>query len=679
MTQDDTFLTLSQSVREQILHRQLHDALYLLRSMIELLTDADDLMRQCTDITEEYRLLLAQAGRERADDKCKEHQQTLLQRALLLLQRTRRHKRLQQGTDIYSRTHALLKENGTIQKEEQLFNEIWTSDQLQEEVLNEYLQGSEADERKKQVIAGALTLSLLEYFDPNKFSVLLTLSADVHPSTQGKALLGVVVAAEMHADVIPFFPHLMRSSGEMLNADSLLILQQQICLVQENEKLQQRFKNDIIPNVIKAHKDDMPSTPEVHEVKINLSKNDPVLTKRLQRKIGESFQQMTKLMSDGLDPTPAAFDDLKRLPFFTHVSHWLLPFDGTLVNGKLTEEIASLNLCDTDKYVLAFLVKTTPDELAEKLLFQLKKRETDQHPNSEREDKQRNTSYRNGVQDLIRLLRYSGWKDQWPSVLADNILFITIPLLKDILKNNHRYLEKTLDIYRKYERYEQSKILLEQKIKVLGASVLDYLGLAICEHEGGNDSQAVRYLRMAETLSPSDPQIMDLLQQAYAGTGQTAARTEILLQMEELRPDDVDITLSLADCYVQQKMWKDAIQRFYKLEFSNQHITDALRGVAWCAFMQGNLSKARQYYDRILSGGEATWEEWLNSGHVAWKEGNIPVSIKHYVQSAKKYMLENPRTTNALKPFEDDKETLLSLNFEENEIGLIHDLISVSL
>ena len=63
MTQDDTFLTLSQSVREQILHRQLHDALYLLRSMIELLTDADDLMQQCTDITEEYRVLLAQAGR----------------------------------------------------------------------------------------------------------------------------------------------------------------------------------------------------------------------------------------------------------------------------------------------------------------------------------------------------------------------------------------------------------------------------------------------------------------------------------------------------------------------------------------------------------------------------------------------------------------------------------------
>lgn len=678
MTQDDTFLTLSQSVREHILRRQLHDALYLLRSMIGLLADADDLMPQCDDIMEEYRLLLAQAGLESVDDRCKKHQQVLLQRTWRLLQRTRRRKRLLQGTDIYSRTQASLSETDSQRDDERLFNELWTSDQLQKDVLSEYLQGNEASTQKKQVIACALTLSLLEYFDPNKFDTLLTLSADTDLSVQGKALSGVVVAAEMHADIIPFFSHLVQKSEQMLSTDALLALQQQICLVQENEKLQQRFKNDIIPGVIKAHQDDMPSPSENHEVKINLSKNDPALTKRLQRKIGESFQLMTKLMGDGLDPTPAAFDDLKRFPFFSQVCRWLLPFDGTLVNGKLTEEISSLNMCDTDKYALAFLIKATPDELAEKLLFQLKKREAE-HADSGKEEMRRNISYRNSVQDLIRLLRYSSWKNQWPDVLADNILFAKIPLLGNILKDNRRYLEKSLDICRKYERYDQSKFLFEQKINVFGASMADYLGLAVCEHEQGNDHQAVRYLRMAEVLSPSDLQIMDLLQQAYAGTGQTAARTEILLQMEELRPDDADITLSLADCYVQQKMWKEAIQRFYKLEFSNQHITDALRGVAWCAFMQGNLSKARQYYDRILSGGEATWEEWLNSGHVAWKEGNIPVSIKHYVQSAKKYMLANPRTTNALKPFEDDKETLLSLNFGEDEIGLIHDLISVSL
>lgn len=679
MTQDDTFLTLARSVRENILQRQLHDALYLLRSMLNFVTDANEMLQQCADITEEYRLLLTQVGMNRLDDSCKEHQQTLLQRTFLLLQRARRHKRLEQGTDVYSRTCHTFREDSTLQDEERLFNELWTSGQMQEETLSEHIQWGAANERRKQVVASALTLSLLEYFDPNKFNTLLTLSADTNASVQAKALLGVVAAAEMHADLFPLFPHLTEKAEQTLDTRTLISLQQQLCLVQENDKLQQRFKNDIIPNVIKAHKNDMPTPAGIQEVKINLSKDDPALTKKLQRKIAECFHQMTKLVSDGIDPTPAAFDDLMRFPFFAHVSHWLLPFDDSYVNGKLVREISSLNMCDTDKFVLAFLVKTTPDELAEKLLSQLRKREINQHADGENEIVMKKSPYRNAVQDLVRLLRYSGWKDQWPSVLADDLLFLSIPLFKGILQNNRVYLEKSIDIYRKYERYGQAKVLLEQKIRVLGAAVIDYLGLAVCEHELDNDPQAIRYLRMAEALSPADPQIMDLLQRAYEGTGQVAARTDVLLQMEEQEPEDAGITLSLADCFVQQKMWKEAIQRFYKLEFSGQFQNEAMRGVAWCAFMQGNLAKARQYYDKLLASEEATWEEWLNSGHVAWKEGNVPLAIKQYVQSAKKFVMANPRTTNALKPFEDDKDILLSLDFGEDEIGLIHDLISSAL
>ena len=679
MTQDETFLTLAQSVREYILHRQLHDALYLLHAMLDMLADTADLNQQHAGIAEEYRLLMTQVGMGHLDDQCREHQQTLAQRTLLLLQSTRRRKRLQQGTDIYSRTHALLQEANNLTEEERIFNEIWTGDQIQEATLCGYLQADAADERRKQVVASALTLSLLEYFDPNKFLTLLNLINDRSSSVGVKAVVGVVVAAELHADFFPLFPNLIRKTELLLLPSSLLFLQRQLCLVQENEKLQQRFKNDIIPNVIKAHKDDVNPTPGIHEVKINLSKNDPTLNKRLQRKIGESFKLMAKLVSDGLDPTPPAFDDLMRFPFFTHVSHWLLPFDANPVNGKFIEQISRLNMCDTDKFVLAFLVKTTPDELAEKLLSQLKKRQTDQRPSGDDEVIALNTRYRNALQDLMRLLRYSSWKEQWPNVLEDNLLLVNIPLFRDILKKDKAYLEKSLDIYRKYDRFDSSKTLLEHKMNAFGAAVIDYLGMAVCEHEQGNDPQAVHYLRMAEVLSPDDPQILDLLQQAYAGTGQVAARTDVLLQMETLEPEDASITLSLAECYVQQKMWKEAMQCFYKLEFSNQFMADALRGVAWCAFMQGILPKARQYYNRILESEDATWEEWLNSGHVAWKEGDTTLSIKHYVQSAKKYLLVNPQATNALKPFEDDKETLLSLNFGEEEIGLIHDLIATAL
>lgn len=679
MTQDDTFLSLSQSVREHILQRQLHDALYLLQAMQGMLADADGLAQQHAGIAKEYRLLMAQAGAGHAGKQCREHQQTLVQRTLLLLQSTRRHKRLGQGTDVYSRTYAQLQEANNLTEEERIFNEIWTGGQMQEVEPGGYLQTDAAGERRKQVVASALTLSLLEYFDPNKFLTLLNLSADASPAVQAKALLGVVVAAELHADFFPLFPRLTERAGQMLDAYSLTDLQRQLCLVQENEKLQQHFKNDIIPSVIKAHKDNMPSPAGVHEVKINLSKNDPALGKRLQRKIGESFRQMAKLVSDGVDPTPAAFDDLIRFPFFTHVSHWLLPFDGTLADGKFIDEIAALNTCDTDKFVLAFLVKTTPDELAEKLLSQLKKRQEDQHRNGEDENAKRNSCYRNAIQGLMRLLRNSGWKEQWPNVLAENLLFVDIPLLRPSLKSIHKYLYESLGIYQKYNLFGPSKTLLECLTNEFGANALDYLHMAVCEHEQGNDPQAVHYLRMAEMLSPQDMQILDLLQQAYAGTGQVAARTDILLQMEEQEPDDAHITLQLAECFVQQKIWKKAIKRFYKLEFSNQFPTEAMRGVAWCAFMQGNLNKARQYYDKILETEDATWEEWLNSGHVAWKEGNNPLSVKHYVQSAKKYLLVNPQATNALKPFEDDKETLLSLGFGEDEIGLIHDLITTAL
>ncbi len=691
MTKDEAFLNLSQTAREYIKQHQLVDALSILSSMAELLPEAGRQKQCLDDINADYiRLLdfLRQGGK---DPERHTQQIKLLQRTIVLLQDLRRHKRLLHGTDYYSKTHQRVVEKENVDfsetelqdTDDNMFDIVWTSGQISVSKVDEYQLTNRWWFSDNQYLASALTMALLEYFDPNKLNMLLELCASENAQVRVKAILGVAIAAEFHADFIPFFPHLEENMKQICRQyiKDFRILQQQVCLILESEKLQKQFKDEIIPNVIEAHRNDMPDIPGTHEVKINLSKNDPLLNKALRRQIGNSFTQMGKLISDGLDPSPGSFEDLGRMPFFATMSHWLRPYVPMLVNTNYADKIQNLRVCNTEKYALAFFLKSMPEELVDKVFTQISKRDVDHQGDNNDDEKNLYRTWRNAVQDITRLLRHSQWTGNWPDVLSGKTLYATTPTFHDILSKDRDYLNHSTATFIKYNRCELAKHLLLLIHEIDGADVSTLLSLAMCEQEEGNHQQAIRHIRMADTLKPDNVQILEMLQHALSHTNQIVARVDVLQQLQQLQPDNMDTTLLLANSLVELKRWQEAIQLFFKLEFSGMYEMESLRGVAWCALMQGKLPTARKYYDRILAQTEdvATWEDCLNSGHTAWMEGNIQSALSHYVLSVKKYLLHNPKATNALKPFDSDRETLVQLGLSATDIGLMHDLIVSSL
>lgn len=691
MTKDEAFINLVQTTREFIKQQQLGDVISMLKSMTELLPDATKQRESLADIDSDYARLLDFVKQGGKDPDRQLQQTKLIQRAIVLLQDLRRHKRLLLGTDNYSKTYLRVVEqeaNDFIEVDQTdtddcMFDTVWTSGQMPTSDVRNYMSTNGWWCVDNQYLASALTMALLEYFDPNKLAMLLELSSSDDTQVRVKAILGIAVTAEFYADLIPFFPQLKEGIERICqqNPKDFRILQQQVCLILESEKLQKQFKDEIIPNVIEAHRHDMPNTPGTHEVKINLSKNDPSLNKTLRRQIGNSFNQMGKLLSDGIDPSPGAFDDLNRLSFFSRISHWLRPYSPQLANTTFADKIRDLGVCNTDKYAMAFFLKSMPDELVDKVFSQITRGESNHQADKEDEDKKLYRIWRNAVQDITRLLRHSQWNGSWPDVLSNKVLYAQTPLLQEILSKNMDYLNHCTATFIKYNQWSLAKHLLQFIHEINGADVSTLLSLAMCEQEEESYQQAVRHIRMADALQPDNVQILQMLQMALEHTSQSAARIDVLRQLQNLQPDNMETTLLLANCLIRQNQWQDAIQLFYKLEFSGQHENEALRGVAWCALMQNKLSTAHKYYNRILAQAEnlVTWEDHLNSGHTAWMEGDIPMALEHYSLAVKIYLTHNPKATNALKPFDSDRETLIQLGVPASDIGLMHDLIARTL
>ncbi len=688
MTQDELFTALAKDAHDEIIAGHLNDAVVTLTTMASG-ANMYNCMSRVDTILDDYTRLL-DFMQEGGQDPMRSQQQLRLQRlAMSVLQDIRFMHRTAVGNDIFVRTFKRL--GGTSVDaprplaswqqmdhwKEATFDVLWTSPQLssQECILIE--QAIRDDNFVAAFAMSGLTLALLEYFDIEKLRLLLSQCHHADNHVRVKALLGVFTCTEVHADWMGLFPNeatLVKKTVEE-HVEEATLLQHFICCKVETQRLYRQLHEEILPHIIRSTQGTNDSEPEKNR-HITIDFSDQNLSQDLRQKIKSSFHDMGQLVRDGVIPSSGVFESLSHSPFFMHPDKWVRPFTSGVIESKYTDFVGQLNMCDCERYAFLVFLNSVNEEQARQVLEQLEQSRQKMVKMSDGKNTPVVQACYNTVECFARLLTQSSWTGQWPLAMSDRTNYAATPFLGDVLSANGHFLSRTIAVCYRYKRYDMALDLLRMMQRSQGSSASLLRRMAFCEASTGNPQAAIRHLRESLTLAPDHFETLDALQAALGKDGQLEAQRTVLMQMEQLRPEDEGVLGNLGNCLMALEEWKEAQKRFFHLEFTGHNAASAERAVAWCAVMTGDFVRARRYYDRLLSSpSDARWEDYLNCGHVAWLQGDTAEALSLYLSYARKYASAEPAAKDALAPFNHDAEALARLGISAPEQALMHDLI----
>ena len=97
----------------------------------------------------------------------------------------------------------------------------------------------------------------------------------------------------------------------------------------------------------------------------------------------------------------------------------------------------------------------------------------------------------------------------------------------------------------------------------------------------------------------------------------------------------------------------------------------ALRALAWCSLLSGNLEQAETYYAKILALNPSA-SDYFNAGHSAWLNHDITEAVCRYQASVESSKLEFV----APDFFDADAWLLKEYGVTRNELLLMRDAIN---
>ncbi len=412
----------------------------------------------------------------------------------------------------------------------QLFHIIWLADKYSDQE-NKLLQTAcDSDSlpwHDKALIVSALTLSLLRYFDLNKFILLFRFVEKQQDLVWERALTGLFLCFLKYNDRHKLYPALEEKT---LQLQSLPYIEQHMeaILVQfiksrETEKVQKKWEEEIMPEIMKMR-------PRIEE-KLDL---DNIFTDPMEEEknpdwetvfedapdLLNKLQELTEMQMDGMDVFISAFSRLKHFPFFREISNWFLPFYSEnpqikeAVKGKdhdgpdLTPLIEKLEntyfMCNSDKYSFCLNLAMVPDQQKAMMMNMLNAEmenisELEKEKDALSKPARAKSIFTQYFQDLYRFYKLHPWRAEFDDIFQleidlHGITFVnnlvsedkSIRNIAEFLFDKHFY-DDALRIFLSIIEKDTSNIELFEKI-------------AFCYEKTGEVSKAYEYYKKADLI-----------------------------------------------------------------------------------------------------------------------------------------------------------------------------------
>ena len=575
-----------------------------------------------------------------------------------------------------------------------LFDLIYTSDLLQmaeHEMLASYFWHEDDLLERKCLVASALTLSSLKYFDPHKLRLLTDLSEHQEDSLKVRGLVGVVFVCSCHASKLDYYPdivaHLEQLLGQTTWRQNLELLQLQLFLTLDTKRIDNRINKEIMPKMMEQLKgmqkdreftlDDL--TPDLLDSDIN-----PEWKTKAQETMNDLLTEFMGLQAKGADLYMSTFKNLKqRFPFFNHAANWFYPFTFNhpaipktcKTNPMIAVMLKANVLCDSDKYSLCLMsefmtnginlngleasipveTKATIEEDKE----QIRKAEFSNESISEQ--------IRSYVQGFYRFSNLFTFHVNFVNPFTHNLLIGEIHPFESMLDNIDHVTHLADSVF---EDHAYSLALhLYEKVPAnrLSPELLQKMGF--CHESMKQYEEAVDCYNQSLLSLPEHIWTLRRLVICLRHLRKYAEAELHLVELEQLQPENTDVALWLAECFMHEKLYDEAFKRLFKVDYLNPGLIKVKRALAWCSLLTGKYEQAEKYYAGILDDAQSrTANDLLNAGHVAWLTGNTPEAVARYVQATCKM-------DNAYQFLDADKDLLLQGGKSETDLTMMADAV----
>lgn len=569
-------------------------------------------------------------------------------------------------------------------------NSGWTAEEEREARM--YLESELLPVNDLCLFTGAVLLSLMECFDPRKFSWLLDAATHADTQVSQRALVIIAIVLHIHPNRLWLYPEL-EARLSLLNEDGSFGKQLnrvyiQLLRGQETEKIDKKMREEIIPEMMK-NVSIMRNMKYGFEENMDEDDRNPDWEKAFEESgLGDKIREMNELQLEGADVYMSTFAQLKSYPFFQNPHNWFYPFDmqhsgiirefglkPTGDNAILSLILQSGFFCNSDKYSLCFTMAHIPQAQRNMMLSQMTSQDLNELMDESKSSGLRQYAQRPDVisnqyiHDLYRFFKLSQRRHEFRDIFKEEIALHRIPALKDILRKPE-LLVTIADFHFRKEHPAEALGIYQEVIDMNYADADIFQKTGYCLQKEKRYKEAISAYRKADVLKPDHIWTIRHLATCYRQLRDFASALEYYRKVEAMQPENRNVTFFIGSCLAEQESYEEALQCFFKLDLMENDCIKAWRAIGWCSFVSGKSEQAMRYYEKVLA-LKPIATDYLNAGHVALRLGNMEKAAELYGKAAS----ESGNRETFLDMFDKDKETLIKLGIDENDIPLIRDLV----
>lgn len=534
-----------------------------------------------------------------------------------------------------------------------LFNVIWTKHPFESSDNDAVLSIMENDTlplHMKVLMLNAVLLGALEYYDEHRLFTLAEIYRRQLPQLEVRALCAMLMVMWMQREYTHTrkFSDVIAALSDMPRwREDVKMAFLQLVRTRDTERINRTMREDVIPSMMKLR-------PEINKIikdesdivdSVSMEAN-PEWEELFEKSgLGDKLREISEMQADGADVMMSTFSHLKTFPFFSDVAHWFLPFypEESHVRAVLGSDSLELGellaatpmLCDSDKYSMVLSLERIAGVARRLMMEQIKAQGINmaelRNSSLLPEATERENAANKYVQDLYRFFSLFRRKNEFENPFGSPVNLVELPELASVFDDTDT-ITVVAQFYFKRGYYAEALSLYKILMNRAGADAQLCQKAGYCLQQSGDIRGAIEMYEQSELYNSDSAWTMRRLAVCYRLEGDSAKAAAYYARLMEKKPEDLTLALHLGACLLDLKKYDEALKQYFKVEFLDSSSTRALRPIAWCLFLTGQLERSRGYYEKIMTDAP-TANDCLNYGHLFMAQGRYRDALAQYKDS----------------------------------------------
>lgn len=646
------------------------------------------IISQVEELTENYHCMLSFLANGGKDEERTLTQEKICKKALEILRVAHRDIRLQEEHTWYAKAfHELTNQYGLEPEEEllkrwganplpdeqlliedQIFSLIWTSPQWsQKDTAHWYEFISRQTDLVKMHFIGAVILSLWEYLDEEKLSLLFLYTDTESQRLNALTITALILLAEKYQKELQLYPELAkRYQSSIISKNVTVVMKEKLLMLQT-----------LI--AIKKEQEDMAG------FSLNMPKEE------MEKLMNKKMANIGHMVNKGLDINLGNRSELWYKCSFLreNISHWWIPFEKSspvieelLIgkDGKFNKQAYQIldlpSECDIDRYAMfSFMARTEYkstfiEQMAQSLDMTGLLGDENVVPYV--------NHMKTTMQNLYRIFVHSPIRNEienpfsWPQNFWEN------PLLTEHLTEDN-IMELCTEMM-EAQILDQPVAWLNKIAETSGTSLAMLKLKSNCLFRNQKYAEAIDPLTQMLFFQEEDEWALIVLQKCYEKLGKKDKQLEAALRLVEISPENVNYLTTAAIALIETEKYEEALKHLFHLDYMQTDNIVFKTCIETCALHLKKFDIAMRYNQAVLAHTEYKdrYIEYMTAGHLQFAQGNWKEALanyKEYKAQAEELNKKENRKINPEKEFLTSSKILKELGITPSDIRLMHDMI----